>query len=312
MENIPLTRKQCIQTLILTFVLSWPLQALACYVSFQGNPIPFVVILAVVMFMPLLAQLIARKTLRGLGWKPEFSGKWRWWLMAWFSPTILCLLGGALFYLIFSELFDSQMGYMSNLAKQLGQDLTKKHFDAFHFWVILGGCLTTFPVINGIPALGEEVTWRGCVYPFLKEKFGNLRGLILGGIIWGVWHWPVIIFGGFNYGTDYFGSPWAGPPVFCLTTICLGIFLDYLRTKTRCIIAPAIAHGVINAAGTLPLVFLSASGGKYMIFGPAPIGLIGFIPSLLCAGVMARAMEKEKEKEAGEKTEKGEQKISAG
>ena len=52
MENIPLTRKQCIQTIILTFVLSWPLQALACYVSFQGNPIPFVVILAVVKLSP--------------------------------------------------------------------------------------------------------------------------------------------------------------------------------------------------------------------------------------------------------------------
>ena len=49
-----------------------------------------------------------------------------------------------------------------------------------------------------------------------------------------------------------------------------------------------------------------------MIFDPAPIGLIGFIPILVCAGVMARAMGKEKEKEAGEKTEKGEQKISAG
>ena len=158
------------------------------------------------------------------------------------------------------------------------------------------------------------MTWRGCVYPFLKEKFGNLRGLILGGIIWGVWHWPVIIFGGFNYGTDYFGSPWAGPPVFCLTTICLGIFLDYLNTKTRCIIAPAIAHGVINAAGTLPLIILSISGEKYMIFGPAPIGLIGFIPFLVCAAVMARAMGKA---ETEERTEKGEQEkenqeISAG
>ena len=304
MEITPPTQKQCIQTIILTFVLSWPLQALACYMSLHENKALLMAIMIAVMFMPLLAQLIVRKTLRGLGWKPEFAGKWRWWLMAWFSPTILCLLGGALFFLIFPELFDTQMGFSS---KQVGIDLAKKHSAAFFFWTNLGAALTTIPVINSIPALGEEVTWRGCVYPFLKEKFGNMRGLILGGIIWGVWHWPVIIFGGHNYGTDYFGSPWAGPLFFCLTTIGQGIFLDYLRTKTGCIIAPAIAHGVINAAATLPLVFLSASGEKYMIFGPAPIGLIGFIPFLVCAVVMARAMGKEKE--AGEKAE---QEISAG
>ena len=304
MENAPKNQKQCIQTLILTFALSWPLQAVACYVSLHDHKELFTPILVVVMFMPLLAQLIARKTLRGLGWKPEFSGKWRWWALAWFSPTILCLLGGALFFLIFPEVFDSQMGYLS---KETGADLVKEHSAAFYFWVSLGVCLTTIPVMNAIPALGEEVTWRGCVYPFLKEKFGNLRGLLLGGTLWGAWHWPVIIFGGFNYGTDYFGSPWAGPPVFCLTTISLGIFLDYLRTKTGCILAPTIAHGVINAAGTLPLIFLSASGGKYIIFGPAPIGLIGFIPFLVCAAVMARAMGKEKEE-----GEKAEQESSAG
>ena len=44
----------------------------------------------------------------------------------------------------------------------------------------------------------------------------------------GVWHWPVIILAGYEYGTDYIGSPILGPLVFCLFTIAGGILLDFV------------------------------------------------------------------------------------
>lgn len=46
------------------------------------------------------------------------------------------------------------------------------------------------PAINMFPALGEEVGWRGYMMPRLKERFGLLNGRLLGGVVWGVWHWP--------------------------------------------------------------------------------------------------------------------------
>ena len=36
-------------------------------------------------------------------------------------------------------------------------------------------------------ALGEEVGWRGALYPYLKKKFGDTKGRIVGGAIWGAW-----------------------------------------------------------------------------------------------------------------------------
>ena len=50
--------------------------------------------------------------------------------------------------------------------------------------------ITLAPAINMFFALGEEAGWRGYMMPRLKERFGLLNGRMLGGVIWGVWHWP--------------------------------------------------------------------------------------------------------------------------
>ena len=38
-------------------------------------------------------------------------------------------------------------------------------------------------------AVGEEIGWRGYMMPRLKERFSLFTGRLLGGILWGVWHW---------------------------------------------------------------------------------------------------------------------------
>lgn len=66
------------------------------------------------------------------------------------------------------------------------------------------------PAINMFPALGEEVGWRGYMMPRLKERFGLLNGRLLGGFVWGIWHWPLMLLVGYEYGTNYLGAPPAG------------------------------------------------------------------------------------------------------
>ena len=34
------------------------------------------------------------------------------------------------------------------------------------------------------------------MYPILKDCFGITRGRLLGGAIWGVWHWPIMLLAG--------------------------------------------------------------------------------------------------------------------
>ena len=56
--------------------------------------------------------------------------------------------------------------------------------------------LTYAPLVNTFAALGEEVGWRGFLYPQLKARFGITAGRLIGGVIWGAWHFPLYDGGG--------------------------------------------------------------------------------------------------------------------
>ncbi|SDT14425.1 CPBP family intramembrane glutamic endopeptidase [Actinoplanes derwentensis] len=47
-------------------------------------------------------------------------------------------------------------------------------------------------VINLIPALGEELGWRGWLFPRLMP-LGAIPAILISGVIWGVWHAPLIL-----------------------------------------------------------------------------------------------------------------------
>lgn len=96
------------------------------------------------------------------------------------------------------------------------------------------------PAINMFPALGEEVGWRGYMMPRLKERFGLLNGRLLGGVVWGVWHWPLMLLVGYEYGTNYLGAPLLGLVVWCVVCFALNTLLDILYEKTECIWVPAL------------------------------------------------------------------------
>ena len=138
--------------------------------------------------------------------------------------------------------------------------------------------LTFLPITQILPSLGEEAGWRGVMYPFLKGKLGPVLGRIVGGALWGVWHWPLIILGNYFYDGDYIGKPFLGPVMICLTLCAFGILIDYLYEKTNCIWIPSLMHASMNAA-TLPVMLLTASGtGNLSVLGPTCFALIGCLP----------------------------------
>jgi len=57
------------------------------------------------------------------------------------------------------------------------------------------------PILAIVLAFGEEYGWRGYLQSELL-KMGRVRGVLLVGVIWGVWHWPLILMG-FSYGVEY-------------------------------------------------------------------------------------------------------------
>ena len=72
------------------------------------------------------------------------------------------------------------------------------------------------PFIALVIVFGEEYGWRG----FLQRRLirlGKLRGVLLVGVIWGVWHAPIIAMG-----HNYPGYPVAGIFLMTLYTIAMG------------------------------------------------------------------------------------------
>ncbi|MDD6394634.1 MAG: CPBP family intramembrane metalloprotease, partial [Firmicutes bacterium] len=145
--------------------------------------------------------------------------------------------------------------------------------------------VTVAPFINMFVALGEEIGWRGYMTPMLTARLGRKPALILSGIIWGVWHWPIVVGIGYNYGTDYFGEPFTGMLMMCLMSAIFGTLLSYLYDKSKCIWIPSLAHGAINAIAAVPLIFSDGSITSYLL-GPIPTGLLGLIPFGIIAAIV--------------------------
>ena len=156
--------------------------------------------------------------------------------------------------------------------------------------------VTLAPLINMFFAVGEEAGWRGYMMPCLKERFGLLNGRLLGGVIWGVWHWPLMLLVGYEYGTDYLGAPVLGLVVWCVFCFAMNSLLDVLYEKTGCIWVPAIAHGAFNAVAALFTVLTYPADAYYNVLGPTPIGLIGLLPVLAAAVWLTLREMKQEEK----------------
>ena len=255
---------------LFAFGMAWLCQVGGCIALLQqNNAVLYQLALIVTMFCPLLAVLLVQKAFlrqpTGIGWKVQ--GKRRFWLAAWFGEMD-------------AQTLRSQLG-VSTLSYLLQNGL---------FAVLLA------PAINMFPALGEEVGWRGYMMPRLKERFGLLNGRLLGGVVWGVWHWPLMLLVGYEYGTNYLGAPLLGLVVWCVVCFALNTLLDWLYEKTGCIWVPAIAHGAFNAIAALPQVLVTPADAYYNVLGPMPIGLIAALPMLAAAVWLTLREMKQEEK----------------
>ncbi|MGA9520386.1 MAG: type II CAAX endopeptidase family protein [Myxococcaceae bacterium] len=134
------------------------------------------------------------------------------------------------------------------------------------------------PIFNAPVCFGEEWGWRGWLLPRL-EVLGIGRALVLHGVIWGLWHAPIIL-----QGHNYPDQPVLG--VLLMTVFCtlLGVLLGWTRLATGSIWPAVIAHGIINGlAGGL--VTMVGRAGAHV--DNAQVGLLGWPGWVLMAVLIA-------------------------
>lgn len=302
MKKTEYNRRQVIKYLLFTFGVAYAMQ-IGVYLLYKSDiSLVYQPLMAAMMFVPFFGVLVSGHTLKTMGWKPEFKRNIKIILFAWFVPAILTALGALIYFLIFPQHFDLSGSYVIEAA---GEDALQQMEAAglsYPLYVLItcAACITYAPLINMLLALGEEVGWRGFLYPQLKARFGRRTGWVIGGVIWGAWHWPLIWLIGYEYGTEYFGFPVTGMLLFAVITVPLGILVDRTYEKTGCIWLPALFHGAFNAAATITIAVCTPGTGSARLLGPAPNGLLAGIPLFVIALILFLKRNTPAEKEASD------------
>ena len=277
-------KKRLIIFIALTIILAWIVFLLIPICGLTYGSGASVVISAVAMFMPALSNLLTRLiTKEGVGnmyLRPHVKGHVKEYLLLYFGPTVLLLLSGALYFLIFPGSFDPELTTLKGMVASSGkQGLAASTLLIVQvlIFVVIG------PIVNIIPTMGEELGWRGYLLPKLRMFLSDRAALIITGVIWGIWHLPIIVMG-HNYGTSYWGYPVLGILAMIVFCVVLGIIEGYISIKLESAIPAAMIHSTVNAGAALPIIF--AKSGYNPLLGPAITGLIGGLLFIVLAVIL--------------------------
>jgi uncharacterized protein len=197
--------------------------------------------IASLLLIPNLIGLILLIVLRWRGGKEAFAstglagGKWHVWLV--YGLGLVAFYGLQTF---FNYVF--KLGQVVDLKAAFPQ-LAAANLPASALMLVMAlNTVIIGPFLGLIIAFGEEYGWRGYLQSELT-RLGRIRGVFLLGVIWGIWHWPVIWMG-YNYP----GQPILGSIAMVLVCVILAYFFAYAVFKSNGIWTAAYLHALNNQA----------------------------------------------------------------
>ena len=165
----------------------------------------------------LVTYLIFERSLRPVGWSP---GPIQYLILGLAIPVIYCLAAYGLVWLTGWGRYNGQIpsGFLVALAT-----------------LLFSGTLS---------AALEEIGWRGLLVPKMMKLMGFTGTALISGLIWAVWHYPLILFSDVR--------PENSPVAFslvCFTFFVVGLSFvaAWLRMKSGSMWTAALLHGSHNA-----------------------------------------------------------------
>lgn len=266
-------------TLVVTWLVALPLY-LADVTTVQALYLPLSLVM---MGMPaLVAWLIVRRT-RPKGQRAATLGFNRhrplprffvYLVLAFLLPIVIALLSLPIASAM--GLYDADLTNFAGL-QQLFADagVTGMPVEIILVNQVINVVLAAW-FINLIPALGEEIGWRGWLTPQLLP-LGVLPTIGITGVIWGLWHTPLILLG-----HNYPHLPgWQAVVFMVMFCTLIGGILAWLTIRTNSVWPAALGHSTINAIGALPLLFSAEP-----TFDSAHVGITGTTGWIVAAVIL--------------------------
>jgi membrane protease YdiL (CAAX protease family) len=220
-----------------------------------------------------LVLLIVLRLMKG-GKEPFAStglagGKWQVWLG--YGLGLVAFYG---LQTILNYVF--KLGHVVDVKETLPQLATTNLPAPVFILVTAVSMILTGPFLGLITTFGEEYGWRDYLQTELI-RLGRVRGVFLLGLIWGIWHWPVIWMG-YNYP----GQPILGSFAMVIWCLILAYFLAYAVFKSQGIWTAAYLHALSNQSLSFFMLTMVMPNSMVFSFGIGIPGLVlGAIAVLL-------------------------------
>ena len=268
--------KKAIKYSVILCVISWVYAAIMIFglgvKNPADNPMKYTIYASLYMLLPMIVAIVMQKVnkekLASTGLL-RFKIKWSW-LVAWVLPVVIVLLTIFVNTLLPGCEFNTDMSMMipaDSVPEEQKEMVSMLMTPAFMIITTVISGLLAGVTINALFAFGEEYGWRNYLVSALKEKKFVCASIFIG-IVWGLWHFPLILLG-----HNYPQHSVAG--VFMMVVFCvLASFVElYFVLKAKSVYPAAIFHGTINAVAGLNVLLIK--GGNDLINGAA--GVSGFI-----------------------------------
>lgn len=212
---------------ILTFIISWIQQYFIIKGDGIQNPIRAFFLMWTPGLVGIFCSLVFDKSIKSMAFRYP---KLKLLGIAYLIPAITAVLIVGL--LVLGKQADLQ------ISPQL---IEKKGSIGSALFAALVVAPTIGMIVSFVSGLGEELGWRGFLHSKLMASKTSLRYLLTG-IIWSVWHWPLIIFG--DYATS--DRPWLNVLLFSISMVSLSFLMGWLRDNSNSSIPAALMHGSHN------------------------------------------------------------------
>ncbi|MFW5936268.1 MAG: CPBP family intramembrane glutamic endopeptidase [Candidatus Hadarchaeota archaeon] len=264
----------------LIFLIDWLMVAVFVASGGEWNTLNAMVLATAYMFVPMVCAIAVQKyygeaVRRPLGISFKVN---RWWLVAWLLPPVIAFaaLGVSLLFpdVTYSPGLEGMLERYQSVLTPEQMELIKKQIEespVHSIWLALIQGLVAGITINAVAGFGEELGWRG----FLQRELDHMdfwRASMVIGVIWGVWHAPLIL-----QGHNYPQYPVIGVFMMIGWAVLLAPVFSYVRIKGKSVIAAAIIHGTVNATYGISIMVLK--GGNELLIGVT--GLAGFVVLLV-------------------------------